>query len=109
MAGTEQTVRVNGRKLKLSNLEKVLWPDEKITKAELIKYYAELGQYIVAFLRDRPIMAKRYPHGVAGKYFVQKHFLDAPSWVKRFSFKSAEYVLCNDLPTLIWLAELGGA
>lgn len=106
MAGTEQTVRVNGRKLKLSNLEKVLWPDEKITKAELIKYYAELGQYIVAFLRDRPIMAKRYPHGVAGKYFVQKHFLDAPSWVKRFSFKSAEYVLCNDLPTLIWLANL---
>lgn len=106
MPHTKQNVLVNGRKLKLANLEKVLWPDENITKAELIKYYVDLGQYVVAFLKDRPIMAKRYPHGIAGKYFVQKHFLDAPSWVKRFSFKSAEYVLCNDLPTLIWLANL---
>ena len=106
MTRNEQRVRVNGRKLTLSNLDKVLWAEDKITKAELIEYYAELGQYALAFLRDRPIMVRRYPHGITGKSFVQKHFLDVPSWVRRFSFKSAEYVLCNDVPTLIWLANL---
>lgn len=106
LSGREQTVRVDGRNVKLSNLEKVLWPDEKITKAEVLKYYAEVGQYIIPFIRDRPIMARRYPHGIAGKYFVQKHFSNVPSWVGRYSFKSAEYVLCNDLPTLVWLGNL---
>jgi bifunctional non-homologous end joining protein LigD len=102
----EQLVEVNGRKLTLTNLEKVLWPDEKITKAEVIKYYADVSEYIIAFLEDRPIMTRRYPHGVTEQYFVQKHFPHVPSWVKLFSFKSEHYVLCNDLPTLIWLGNL---
>jgi bifunctional non-homologous end joining protein LigD len=102
----EQLVDVNGRKLTLTNLEKVLWPDEKITKAEVIKYYADVSEYIIAFLEDRPIMTRRYPHGVTEQYFVQKHFPHVPSWVKLFSFKSEHYVLCNDLPTLIWLGNL---
>ena len=106
MAGKEQVVVVNGRNLKLSNLDKVLWPEERITKAEIIKYYAELAPYILSFIKDRPIMVKRYPHGITGEYFVQKHFSQLPSWVKRFSFQSADYLLCNDLPTLIWLANL---
>jgi bifunctional non-homologous end joining protein LigD len=106
MVDKEQSVHVDGRNLKVSNLEKVLWPDEKIIKAELLKYYAELGQYIIAFIRDRPIMVRRYPHGIAREYFVQKHFANVPSWVSRFSFKSADYVLCNDLPTLVWLGNL---
>jgi bifunctional non-homologous end joining protein LigD len=106
MEDKEQAVRVKGRDLKISNLEKVLWPKEGITKAELLKYYAEFGQYMIVFLRDRPIMVRRYPHGIAGRYFVQKHFTDLPSWASRFSFKSAEYVLCNDLPTLVWLGNL---
>jgi bifunctional non-homologous end joining protein LigD len=90
----------------LTNLEKVLWPDEKITKAEVIKYYADFSDYIIAFLRDRPIMARRYPNGITEQYFVQKHFPHVPSWVKLFYFKSESYVLCNDLPTLIWLGNL---
>lgn len=106
MAGKEQVVRVNGRELKLSNLDKVLWPDEKITKAEVIKYYAELGQYIVTFIKDRPIMTQRYPHGIREKSFVQKHFTNIPAWVERFSFKSEDYILCNNLPTLVWLGNL---
>ena len=106
MPGNAQVVRVDGRELTLSNLEKVLWPDERITKAEVIKYYAELGGYIIAFLKDRPIMAQRYPHGIGQGYFVQKHFTHVPPWVKLFSFKSEHYVLCNNLPTLIWLGNL---
>ena len=106
MAEKEQTVDVKGRKLTLTNLEKVLWPDAKITKAEVIKYYADLSDYIIAFLKDRPIMTRRYPQGITDQYFVQKHFPHVPSWVKLFYFKSESYVLCNDLPTLIWLGNL---
>jgi bifunctional non-homologous end joining protein LigD len=101
-----QLVQVNGRNLTLTNLDKVLWPREKISKAEVIKYYADLSEYIIAFLKDRPIMIRRYPHGITQEYFVQKHFPHVPEWVNLFSFKSEHYVLCNDLPTLIWLGNL---
>ncbi len=106
MPSKEQVVHVDGRNVRLSNLDKVLWSEGKITKAELIEYYAELAPYMLAFIKDRPLMVRRYPHGIAGEYFVQKHFSHVPAWVKRFSFKSAEYILCNDLPTLVWLANL---
>ena len=106
MSKTEQLVRVDGRTLTLTNLDKVLWPEERITKAEVIKYYADMSKYIIPFLKDRPIMAKRYPQGITEGYFVQKHFPHVPDWVKLFSFKSEHYVLCNDLPTLIWLGNL---
>jgi len=106
LAIDKEVVRVEGRSLKLSNLDKVLWPDDKITKAEVIKYLAEFGQYIIPFVRDRPIMVQRFPHGITGKYFVQKHFPDAPNWVKHFTFKSSDYILCNEIATLIWLGNL---
>jgi len=106
LADKGQLVRVNGRNLTLTNLDKVLWPNEKISKAEVIKYYADLSEYIIAFLKDRPIMTRRYPHGITQQYFVQKHFPHVPEWVDLFSFKSEHYVLCNDLPTLIWLGNL---
>jgi bifunctional non-homologous end joining protein LigD len=106
LADSEQIVRVDGRNLKLTNLEKILWPDDKIIKAEIIKYYADFSEYIIAFLKNRPIMTRRYPQGITEEYFVQKHFPHVPEWVKLFSFKSEHYVLCNDLPTLIWLGNL---
>jgi bifunctional non-homologous end joining protein LigD len=106
LADKGQLVRVDGRNLTLTNLDKILWPNEKITKAEVIKYYADLSEYIIAFLKDRPIMTRRYPHGINQEYFVQKHFPHVPEWVRLFSFKSEHYVLCNDLPTLIWLGNL---
>ncbi|MGA2627922.1 MAG: DNA polymerase domain-containing protein [Candidatus Bathyarchaeia archaeon] len=106
MTDKDQLVRVNGRNLTLTNLDKILWPNEKISKAEVMKYYADLSEYIIAFLKDRPIMTRRYPHGITEQYFVQKHFPHVPEWVNLFSFKSEHYVLCNDLPTLIWLGNL---
>lgn len=112
MVSGQQVVRVNGRELKLSNLDKILWPDEKITKAELIKYYAQAGPYMIPFLRNRPLMVQRYPNGIQDKYFVQKHFPALPKWVKRLPAKSertserVNFVICNDLPTLVWLANL---
>jgi bifunctional non-homologous end joining protein LigD len=106
MSSEKQSVLVEGRHLKLSNLDKILWREEKITKAEVIKHYADFGKYIIPFIRDRPIMVQRYPNGINGQYFVQKHFPDAPKWVHHFSFKSAEYVLCNEVASLIWFGNL---
>jgi bifunctional non-homologous end joining protein LigD len=106
LAEKAQLVRVENRTLTLTNLEKVLWPEEKITKAEVIKYYADFSEYIIPFLRDRPLMTRRYPQGITEQSFVQKHFPHVPEWVKLFSFKSEHYVLCNDLSTLIWLGNL---
>ncbi|HUK51543.1 MAG TPA: hypothetical protein VLV18_10935 [Terriglobales bacterium] len=101
-----QLVEVNGRNLSLTNLGKVLWPEDGITKAEVIKYYADFSKYILAFLKNRPLMTRRYPNGILEPYFVQKHFPHVPDWVELFYFKSEHYVLCNDLPTLIWLGNL---
>ena len=109
MAAEHKIVHVEGRELKLSNLDKVLWPDGKITKAEVIKYYAEVGPYMIPFIRDRPIMAVRYPNGIQGDSFVQKHFTGLPRWVRRPDAKSTkmrDFILCNDLSTLVWLANL---
>jgi bifunctional non-homologous end joining protein LigD len=108
LTGNNQVVQVDERRLKLSNLDKILWPEEKITKAEVIKYYAEVGSCMIPFVKDRPLMAIRYPNGIKGKSFVQKHFT-GPRWVKRPHTKLAklgDFVLCNDLPTLVWLANL---
>ena len=102
----KQLVKVNGRNLTLTNLEKVLWPDEGITKAEVIKYYADFSKYVLTFVKDRPLMTQRYPNGINEEYFVQKHFPHVPDWVKLFSYKSEHYILCDDLPTLIWLGNL---
>ncbi len=112
MSGSERVVRVNGRELKLTNLDKILWPDEKISKAEVIQYYAKVGTYMIPFIRDRPLMAQRFPNGIRDEYFVQKHFTGLPRWAKHHTVssksrgKEADYLLCNDLPTLIWLANL---
>lgn len=106
-----RVVRVDGRDLKLSNLGKVLWPDEGITKAEVIRYYAQVAAYMLPFLKDRPLMIQRYPNGIQKDYFVQKHFPTLPTWIRRIRTKSekdqkAEFILCNDMPTLIWLGNL---
>ncbi len=102
---SDPAVIVEGHPLKLTNLDKILWPDIGITKAELIKYYADIGRYLVSFITDRPIMVQRYPNGIESKFFVQKHFPYTPPWIKTYNFKG-EHVLCNNLSTLVWLANL---
>jgi len=111
MVKNGELVRVAGRELKLTNLGKVLWPEDGISKAEVIKYYAEVGKHMIPFVRDRPLMAQRYPHGIAAAYFVQKHFTAVPPWIKRVTLAShgadkGDFILCNELPALVWLANL---
>lgn len=109
----DELVEVEGRQIHLTNLDKVLWPKEKITKAELLNYYVTVAPFLLPFIKNRPLSVYRFPHGVEGGLsFVQKNWQHLPDWVKTFPLKSergkktVHYLLCNDLPSLVWLANM---
>jgi bifunctional non-homologous end joining protein LigD len=104
-------VEVEDRELKLSNLEKVLYPETGFTKGQLIDYYARIAPEILAHLQGRALTVKRWPDGVEGKSFYQKHSpAHRPDWVRTVAIPAGseeiDYTLCDDEPTLIWLANL---
>ena len=106
-------VTVEGRTLRLTNLEKVLYPHIGFTKGNLIGYYAAIAPALLPHLRDRPLTLKRYPDGVRGKRFYEKQCPShRPEWVQTTSVWSGrgereiDYCLCQDLPTLVWLGNL---
>src|ERR1051326_725664 len=86
MAAKREIVKVEGREIAISNLEKVLYPAAGFRKGEVIDYYVRIAEYLLPHLRDRPVTLKRYPDGVRGQFFYEK---DAPSftpkWVQRFA------------------------
>jgi bifunctional non-homologous end joining protein LigD len=104
-------VEIEGRELKLSNLDKVLYPKAGFTKGDVIDYYAEIAPVLLPHLRDRPLTMKRYPDGVEAEYFYEKQSPShRPEWVAtapvKTGSKTIDYTLANDLPTLVWLANL---
>ena len=104
-------VDIEGRKLKLSNLDKVLYPATGFTKAHVIDYYARVGRWMVPHLRDRPLTLKRYPDGVDGEHFYEKNAPShRPAWVQTARVEGSsgpvDYCLANDVPTLVWAANL---
>jgi len=107
-----EIVEIDGRVLTLSNLDKMMWPKENITKAHLIKYYLDLAPVLLPYIRNRPLVMKRYPDGIEGGFFYQKECPDyAPDWVETYSVrhtrKVINYIVCNDTPTLAWMAGQG--
>src|SRR5579864_4854296 len=110
---TDSTVEIQGKHLKLSNLEKVLYPATGFTKQQVIDYYARIAPAIIPHLAGRALTRKRYPDGVEGEPFFEKNAPKyRPDWVKTApiwsegNHRTVYYVLANDLPTLIWLANL---
>ncbi len=104
-------VEIEGRQLKVSNLDKVLYPAAGFTKAHVIDYYARIGRWMVPHLKDRPLTFKRYPDGVEAESFFEKNAPShAPDWVRTArvegSTAAVDFVLANDLPTLVWAAHL---
>ena len=104
-------VDVEGRLLKLSNLDKVLYPAPGFTKGEVIDYYTRVAPALLPHLRGRALTLKRYPNGVEGKYFYEKQKPShAPDWVRSKTIQTGDrdidFVLCDDLATLVWLANL---
>jgi bifunctional non-homologous end joining protein LigD len=100
-------VVTEGRELKLTNWDKVLFPVAGFTKGDLIAYYARIAPAVLPHLRDRPLTLKRYPNGVDAPYFYEKQAPShRPEWVQTARVGSIDYVLCQDRPTLVWLANL---
>ncbi len=105
-------VTVDGRTLEVSNLTKVLYPATGFTKGEVIDYYVRVASAILPQLHDRPLTMVRWPNGVDDKHFFEKRCPShAPEWVATAAVPSGRvgtvnHVVCNDLPTLVWLANL---
>jgi bifunctional non-homologous end joining protein LigD len=106
-------IEVGGRKLRLSNRDKVFYPSTGFTKGQMIDYYAAVAPALLPHLAGRPLTLKRYPEGVEGDYFYEKRCPGhRPDWVKTTPVPSErgrgtiDYCLVEDLPTLIWLANL---
>ena len=104
---TRVQVEVEGRRLSLSNLDKVMYPAVGFTKGQLIDYYTRIAPAVLPHLRDRPLTLKRYPNGVEGQYFYEKRCPPhAPEWVRSQEAAGINFCVCDDLPTLVWLANL---
>ncbi|MFC4107717.1 non-homologous end-joining DNA ligase [Micromonospora zhanjiangensis] len=109
-------VEVDGRQLELSNLDKVLYPAAGFTKAEVIDYYTRVAPVLLPHLRDRPLTRIRFPNGVDQKSFFEKNTpASTPDWVRVETLpapgstkgrETIDYVVADDLPTLVWLANL---
>jgi bifunctional non-homologous end joining protein LigD len=109
----DSTIEVQGKQLKLSNLDKVLYPAAGFSKQQVIDYYVRIAPAILPHLAGRPLTRKRYPNGVDEEFFYEKNAPKyRPDWVKTApiwsegNHRMVHYILANDLPTLVWLANL---
>jgi bifunctional non-homologous end joining protein LigD len=111
-----QQVTIDGHRLKLTNLEKVMYPETGTTKGDVLAYYAAVAEVLIPHTKDRPATRKRWVHGVGtpehpGQVFFQKNLDEStPSWVRRRTIEhsdhSNEYPLVNDLATLTWFGQI---
>ena len=108
---SETFTTVAGRRLKLTNLDKVMYPSTGFTKADVIDYYTRVAPVLLPHLRNRPLTLKRYPDGVEGEVFYQKQApKHRPDWVRTVRIptrdRDIDFVVVTGLPTLVWLANL---
>ncbi|MCL4286431.1 MAG: non-homologous end-joining DNA ligase [Thermoleophilia bacterium] len=104
---------MDGRRLSITNLDKVLYPEAGFTKGEVIDYYVRIAPALLPHLRDRPLTVVRFPDGVEGRHFFEKNSPShRPGWVRTAPIGVGgragivEFTVCDDLPTLVWLAQL---
>jgi bifunctional non-homologous end joining protein LigD len=108
-------VEVDGRELKLTNLDKVLYPEAGFAKGEVVEYYAKVGPTLVPHLNGRAVTLRRFPEGVDdldSAFFEKRCPKHRPKWVKTAKVKAGpeagtiDFCVCDSLPTLIWMAQL---
>jgi bifunctional non-homologous end joining protein LigD len=105
-------IKVGSHVVSLTNLDKIYWPDSGYTKGDLIKYYYEVAKYILPYLKDRPLIMKRYPNGIAGSFFHQHDVNEAPDYVRTVTLDVEEghqvdYLIGDDQATLLYMTNLG--
>lgn len=104
-------MEIGDRTVEISHREKLLFPDERLTKGDALDYYLRISEYILPHIQDRPVTMHRFPDGIGGKDFFQKQAPDYfPDWIPRTTVKNREggttdYVICNGRETLIYLAN----
>jgi bifunctional non-homologous end joining protein LigD len=104
-------VEVDGRRVKLTNLDKPFWPD--ITKGDLIQYYVDVSKWLLPHVRDRAMVMKRYPHGAAGDFFFMKRAPSPrPDWIETIAIDHGsagviDFPMVQDVPSLMWCINLG--
>ena len=114
------TLAVGPHQIRLTHLDRVYWPADPalkqpaLTKRDLLRYFAQVSPYMLPHLTDRPLTMIRMPEGIQGQRFYQKHWAqERPPFVETITVfsdhkdESHEYLLCNNLPTLLWLAQSG--
>lgn len=108
------TLEVDGHEVRLTNLDRVLWPDAGFTKGQMLDYYARVGPWIVPHLRGRPLTMRRFPEGVYGHTWYQTACRGAPAWLRRnpvpsvmIEGKVIDYCVVDDVASLLWVANLG--
>ena len=113
-ARTETELRIGGRTLPVSNLGKIFYPKVGFTKGQVIDYYVRVSKWLLPHLKDRPLTLKRYPNGVEAEFFYEKRCpAHRPKWLKTATIWSEgnqdniDFCLANDLPSLVWAANMG--
>lgn len=116
MVAEAQNVQIDGRRLRVTNLDKVVYPETGTTKGEIIAYYTAIAPYILPMLAGRPVTRKRWVEGVGtadapgDSFFTKQLEPGAPSWIPRHEIRHSdgpkEYPLVEDVPTLVWLAQV---
>src|SRR3989440_813989 len=106
-------LKLSGREVKLTNLKKLFWPELKITKRDLLQYYADVAPVLLPHLQDRAMVMKRYPNGAAGEFFFMKRAPSPrPAWIELCSIEHGsgnviDFPIVQDLPSLLWVINLG--
>src|SRR5437879_5075076 len=106
---TSQITQVGKRKIEVSNLSKLLFPDDQISKAQLIEYYLKIAPTILAHVKGRPLSLVRYPDGIGGESFFQKNRPDwAPDWIEHVTLgeEKKDYIIATEEASLVWLGNL---
>src|SRR5689334_241145 len=105
--------KFGGKEVRISNPDKVMYPDAHFTKIQVIEFYTAIAPYLLPHIKDRPITMKRFPNGVGGEHFYEKDAPSfTPSWIKKFPIPRTgensmiHYILLNDLPSLVWSANM---
>lgn len=105
---------INGQELKFSNLKKLYWPKEKISKGQLLNYYYQVAPYILPYMKDRPQSLNRHPNGINGESFYQKNVASRiPDWLSTYNYKNTskegnkKFLVCTNEASLLYMANLG--
>ena len=112
-ATADVTLTVDGRDVRLTNLRKPFWPELGIAKGDLIQYYADVSALLLPHISDRPMVMKRYPNGAAGPFFFMKRAPEPrPAWIRTCSVTHGsgnviDFPVIDDLPSLLWVINLG--